>query len=405
LKASVRKGCAIPIDRSDIRPRSNCIRFEDSEMARREDITHPEDKIETQSGSRPNASQTGEKTLLGLLLIGIFYTLYFARAIIVPVLLALFLTAILRPIVHHMHRLRVPESLGAAVAVVFLAGLLVAGVYELSDPAAKWLDQGPIVLTQLKYKLYPLQKTIKDAQKTSDKITEMTDVQKKEEKVVVKGPSLARQVFGYAKSSTLTALIVLFLLYFLLGFGGSSIRRISPDPTLTCQGPRWIAYIDDIGSQISVYIRTLSLINLGLGMATVILMAILGMPNPILWGVLAALFNFIPYLGAMVMTGIIGIVSFVTFESWNEILLPPLLFLCLTGLEGLVVQTLAMGKQFRLNPVIVFISFLIWGWLWGPVGALFAVSITGKTTRREVKKKLEPCVRDGRRTGLVHIGI
>jgi predicted PurR-regulated permease PerM len=332
-------------------------------------------KIEAQkSAGRTPTSRGGERTLLGLLLMGISYTLYFARGIILPVLLALFLTALLQPIVRHMRRLRVPESVGAAVAVLFLAGLMVTGVYELSDPAARWLDEGPMVLNQLKYKLHPLQKTIKDAQATSDKIKEMTDTQGKEQRVIVKGPSLANQVFGYARSFTLTALIVLFLLYFFLGFGNASIRHMSPD-TCSREGSRWIRYIDEISGQIGIYIQTLSLINLGLGLATAILMAVLGMPNPILWGVLAAVLNFIPYLGAMVTTSIIGIVSFITFDSWSRIFLPPVLFLFLTGMEGLVIQTLTMGKRFSLNPVMVFLSFLIWGWMWGPVGVFLAVPI------------------------------
>jgi predicted PurR-regulated permease PerM len=334
------------------------------------------DKIE----SRKPAPQTqeprmGGKPLLGVLVIGIFYTLYFAKGLILPVLLALLLTALLKPIVYYLRRLRLPESVGAAVAVISLAGLVVTGVYQLSDPAAKWLDEGPIVLNQLRYKLYPLQKGIENAQETTDKIEEMTDIKGKEERVVIKGPSLAKQVFGYAKSFALTAVIVLFLLYFFLGFGIASIRCMSLDPILTSERSRWVTYLDDIGGKISIYIQTLSLINLGLGLATTILMAILGMPNPILWGVLAALLNFIPYLGGMVTTSIIGIVSFITFDSWSRIVLPPALFLCLTGTEGMVVQTLTMGKRFSLNPVMVFLSFLIWGWLWGPFGVFFAVPI------------------------------
>jgi predicted PurR-regulated permease PerM len=324
---------------------------------------------------RTERSRTLERTLLALLFIGIFYTIYFAKAIIVPVLLALILTALFKPVVHQMHRLRVPESIGAAVAVLLFAGLVTLGVYRLSDPAAKWLDKAPIVLSHLRYKLYPFQKTIRDAQKTTSKIEEMTNIREKEQKVVVEGPSLAQRVFGYAKSFALTALIVLFLLYFLLGFGSASIKRMSANDARSRELSRWKGYFEDISGQVGIYIQTLSLINLGLGVATSILMAILGMPNPILWGVLSALLNFIPYVGAMVMTIMIGIVSFITFESWSKILLAPVLFLCLTGLEGLVVQTLTLGKRLALNPVMVFLSFLVWGWLWGPVGVFLAVPI------------------------------
>jgi predicted PurR-regulated permease PerM len=312
--------------------------------------------------------------LAGIFLIGVFYTLHFARDLILPILLALFLAVVLQPIVNHLHRLRVPESIGSAVVVLLLVSLLAAGIYQLSSPLAEWLDRGPMILNQISDKLYPLGKTIEEAKETTDKLEELADLQKGDRKVIVKGPSLAQLIVGQAGSFTLTAVIVLLLLFFFMAFGSTSIRRLVRDFNGT-SNDTWVVYFSDIRREVGVYLQTLSLINIGLGLTTTILMAVLGMPNPMLWGTMAAILHLVPYLGGLVMTSIIAIVSALTFDSWVRILMPPLLYALLNGLEGEVIWPLIMGKRLTLNPAAVFLSVLIWGWLWGPIGVLMAVPI------------------------------
>jgi predicted PurR-regulated permease PerM len=104
-------------------------------------------------------------------------------------------------------------------------------------------------------------------------------------------------------------------------------------------------------------------------------MMALGMPNPALWGILAGVMNFSPYAGALLTLGVIGMVSLLTFDQWSAIVLPPLAFLLLTGLEGQLVSPLVVGRRLTLEPVAVFLSILFWGWLWGLPGMLLAVPI------------------------------
>ena len=314
------------------------------------------------------------RALAGIFLIGLFYTLYFARDLILPILLALFMAALLFPIVNHLHRLRVPESIGSGVVVLMLVGLLAAGIYQLSSPFADWLDRAPTILSQVRHKLYPLEKTIEGAKETTDQLEEMADLQKGDRKVIIKGPSLAQQVVGRARSFTLTAVIVLLLLFFFMAFGSASIRRLVMDFNETGSHP-WVVYFGEIRREVGVYLQTLCLINIGLGLTTTILMAVLGMPNPMLWGTMAAILHFVPYLGGLAMTSIIAVVSVLTFDSSVRILMPPLLYALLNALEGEVIWPLIMGKRLTLNPAAVFLSILVWGWLWGPIGVLMAVPI------------------------------
>lgn len=315
------------------------------------------------------------RILLGLLLLALVYTLYFAKDIIVIILLALFLATLLHPVVRFLHRHRIPKSIGAGAVVLFLSGVLVTAGYQLSGPAAKWLDQGPQVLNEIKYKLFSLQETIKDAQETTEKLEEMTQTDAKQERVVVEGPSLSNIFFNYAKSLLINCVILILLLYFFLGFGSFSFLCMSPDASDSCTSSKRRQYPKYIQDEVSMYIQTLSLINLGLGICISLLMTVLGMPNPILWGVLTVFFNFIPYLGAAVMAVILGIVSFISFNAWLEIVLPPLVYLALTTLEGDVVRPLIMGRKLDLNPLMVFLSLVFWGWLWGPVGVFLAVPL------------------------------
>ncbi len=103
--------------------------------------------------------------------------------------------------------------------------------------------------------------------------------------------------------------------------------------------------------------------------------ALFGMPNPLLWGAVAGAFNFIPYLGGAVTTVILAIVSFVTYDRWFDILLPPLVFILINGLEGYIITPVIVGKQLSLNPIVIFLSLLFWGWIWGVVGLFLATPI------------------------------
>jgi len=131
----------------------------------------------------------------------------------------------------------------------------------------------------------------------------------------------------------------------------------------------------DVETTVSAYLATVTLINAGLGVAVGLAMWLLGVPNPALWGALAAVFNFIPYLGSIVMAGILTIVSAGTFSDVGQIFLTPAVFLTLTSLEGYLVTPTILGRRLALNHVAIFVSIIFWGWLWGVAGALLAAPL------------------------------
>jgi predicted PurR-regulated permease PerM len=166
---------------------------------------------------------------------------------------------------------------------------------------------------------------------------------------------------------------VTILLYFLLASGDLFLLK------LVRVLPRFedkkiaVTIVHEVRHDVSHYLLTITLINIGLGVATGIAMFWLGMPNPLLWGVMAASFNFIPYLGAMASAIILTLVALLTFDELGRILLVPGVFLVLTSLEGGFVTPAIVGRRLTLNPVAIFVWLTFWGWLWGVPGMLLAV--------------------------------
>jgi predicted PurR-regulated permease PerM len=99
-------------------------------------------------------------------------------------------------------------------------------------------------------------------------------------------------------------------------------------------------------------------------------MYLIGMPNPVLWGVMAGFLVFLPYLGPLIGISIITIVAFLTFNSIGRILLAPAIYIALETLQGQIITPIVLGVRFALNPVAVFVWLIFWGWMWGIIGAL-----------------------------------
>jgi predicted PurR-regulated permease PerM len=165
------------------------------------------------------------------------------------------------------------------------------------------------------------------------------------------------------------------LLYFMLASGDLVLRKTVRVLPRLQDKKRAVDIFRQAERDISTYLVTITLVNITLGAVTAAAMYLLGMPNPVLWGVLAAVLNYVPYLGPLTTFGVIALVSLLTFDQLSEAILPPLVFLGLTSLEGQVLTPLFLGRRLTLNPVAVFLALLIWGWLWGIPGILLAVPL------------------------------
>lgn len=315
--------------------------------------------------------------LTGLFVLAAFYTLYFARSFFLPIVLALLLSLLLSPVVRALRRLRIPEPAGAGLVLLALLGALGFGVYELADPAAEWTQKAPQSLRQIERKLRDLKKPVQALGRATaqvEKIAQVTGSQGTRT-VEVKPVSLGQRLFSQATELVAGGLVMFILLYFLLASGDLFLRKlIRVLPSLEDKR-RAVEIARQMESDISAYLSTITLINLGVGLAVWGATAWLGLPNPVLWGVLAFLTNYIPYLGAVVMIAVLAMVGFLTFDEVGQALLAPGSFVVINLIESYVATPLVLGRRLTLNPVVIFLGLTFWGWIWGIAGALLAVPI------------------------------
>jgi len=314
----------------------------------------------------------------GLFILAMFYTFYFARSLLLPVVLALLLSLILYPAVRTLKRILVPEPIGAAAVVATLTALLAWGLLQLFEPASDWVAKMPQVATQVERKLSHFRKSVEQVSSAAAKVEALANVDgaaKRPQEVVAKSPSILSRVLSGTQNVLIAAGATVVLLYFLLASGDLFLRKlVRALPTLEDKRTA-VAVARTIQSAIARYLFTVTCINIGLGVATATLMHYLGMPNAVLWGVMVALFNYVPYVGPAVSGTVLTMVAFLIFDDIADVVLVPLSFLALVTVEGQFITPILTGRSLTLNPVVIFLSMLLWGWIWGVIGALMAVPI------------------------------
>jgi predicted PurR-regulated permease PerM len=298
-----------------------------------------------------------------------------ARSLLLPIFLALFLSAFLQPLVKKLNRFRIPDSAGAAVVLLLFVVVFGGAVYQLSAPAADWMKRGPDLLRRVDYKLWKVKQAIKEAEKKTQQLEDMTKLNGSEEKVAVKGPSLAERAFTRTWSFLATVTVVLALVYFLLAQGRWTLHRLAESLQDGDHRERLDRLLLRIQQDIVSYLSTIAVVYLITGTLTAVAMSLLGMPTPALWGGVAFALHFIPFLGPITTFLILCTVSAMVFETWLRIILPPSVYLVLAVLEGHFVTPIILGRHLTLNPIMVFVAFLFWGWMWGIPGVFLAVPI------------------------------
>ena len=318
--------------------------------------------------------------LTGLFLLAAFYTLFFTRSFLLPIVLAGLITLLLEPIVRGLKRgLRVPEPLGAAVLLLALLGGLGFGIYQLSQPAYDWIAKAPQSLRKVELRLRELKRPVQTLGKATESVAKMAQVASPSgtrPAVAVQQPSLGSWLAGQATDIVAGSAIMCILIFFLLASGDLFLRKLIKVMPSAGQKKQAAEIVRVLQSEVSTYLTTVTFINLGLGTATGLAMWWIGLPNPVLWGVMVAVANYIPYLGAGLCYLVFLFVGFLTFNSLPHALLPAGAFLVLNVTEAYFVSPLILGRRLTLNPVVIFLSLTFWTWLWGIAGAILAVPIT-----------------------------
>jgi predicted PurR-regulated permease PerM len=291
----------------------------------------------------------------------------------------LLLSYLLRPIIRGLSKIKIFPHVGSALLLLSLVSLFGYGISFLAAPAAGWVEKAPYSLHQLQQKLVPLRKPMEKVAQASGAIENLTATTPppatKATTIEVKQHSLTNELMVDTPAFIAGALTMLILLYFLLAYDGVFLAKlIKLMPTLSDK-KRAVAIAHEIEAQVSRYLFTVTIINCCLGCAVGAAVGALGLPNPAMWGAMVAILNFIPYLGAL--TGIVCMTlgAVLSFNSISYAMVFPACYFVLATLEGNFITPMVMGRSLTLNPVLVLLSLVFWGWMWGIVGIILAVPI------------------------------
>lgn len=336
-------------------------------------IGHDGDGPAPKPGASDSDIRTAKRALLAILFFLVLGVCYLAQEVIVPLLVALLLALLLSPIVTFLeHKLRLPRFLGALLTTVALVAGLLYGIFSLALPAKEWIAHAPATLQTIEQRFSQFRQPIKQAQEASRKIDELTQPATSSAPVATAQPGLLSSIATGTPHVLEKIAAVLLLVYFFLSSGDGFLRRmVEIAPTLH-EKKVVVAIAREVQDEMSLYLMTVSSINFGLGVATAIIVALMGVPNPLLWGAVACLLNFAPYVGPACTGLALALAGFATFDTLGHALAVPGAFFTLTIIEGQLITPTIIGRRLSLNPAVVFVWLMLWGWMWGIVGLLLA---------------------------------
>jgi predicted PurR-regulated permease PerM len=339
----------------------------------------PAGRDQDQAASQRNGDHRAsarDVAIVGLFVLAVVYTLHVAQSLLLPIVLAVLLDFMLSPVIRWLKRFRIPEPFGAGLVVLLLLAGVSVTVYQLSSPASEWIARTPASIDRVRHRLDAIRKPVEQMSRAAQRVEQATDVAPdRTPQVAIKGPSLVSQMFGGTASLIGNATMVVFLLYFLLAAGDLFLQKLVTVLPQLRDKKKAVQIARETEAQISVYLFTTVLINTGVGIVTGFVLYFLGMPNPVLWGVVAGVLNFVPYIGAVANTVVLAMAAFVTFESTTHALMIPAAFLGLNLIESNLVTPVILGRRMRLNTVAVFVGLIFWWYIWGITGAIIAVPL------------------------------
>jgi predicted PurR-regulated permease PerM len=313
-----------------------------------------------------------------LICLGVIAFLYFARPVVLPVVLACMAGMTLKPLIRWLSWCHIPPATSAVVVVCLLVCAIGICFFELGRPALKWMDEAPQHMTELRQrveKIFPRITRFNQAAAAVNNLGATGNEQEKDMVVEIKTSRVSSTLINWTGTFLAGVGETFVLLYLLLASGDLFLQKlVRVMPTLRDK-KRAVDISHEVQQNISNYLFSVSLINLGLGLFVGGGLYFMGVPDAAMWGMLAAVLNFVPYFGPIAGVTVLAGVGLLTFGTLWQGLLPPAWYLLLHLLEANLITPVLLGRRFTLNPVVIFVSLIFWTWLWGVPGALLSVPI------------------------------
>jgi predicted PurR-regulated permease PerM len=316
-----------------------------------------------------------------LLVLGSIAFLYFARPVVLPVFIAVMAATTLKPLMRGLAYLRVPTVPSAIlVFVLLLAGAAVAFV-EVGRPAIAWMDDAPQHLADLRERaerLFPNAHRMTDAVNAVNQLAAAPvkkDPRQRVETVEIHDQRGGNSLLNWTGTALAGLGEVLVLIYLILSSGDMFMQKLVRVMPSLREKKRAVEVTREIQHNISVYLFSVTGINVALGVVAAFGFYAMGLPKPAMWGMVIALLNYVPYFGPVVGMILVGAAGFLSFDTVGLAVMPGAWYLLLHLVESNFVTPILLGRRFTLNPVAIFVSLMFWFWLWGIPGALLSVPI------------------------------
>jgi predicted PurR-regulated permease PerM len=314
----------------------------------------------------------------GIFILLLLAACYGAAEIVLPIVVAFVLMLVLQPAMRFLQRWHVPRGLAAAALIILLFGALGGLGTALSGPAASWAEKVPAGLPKLQERLSFLSRPITAFQRLVAR-AETLNSETKPLAVAVEGNRLSDRLLSGTRSAVSGVLETVLVLFFLLIAGDTFLRRLVEVLPHFRNKRQAVDISQQIESDISAYLVTITLMNAGVGVATGIVAATCGLEDPILWGVIAFLLNYVPILGPMIGVITFLLVGLLSIDTLWVAFLPAGLYLAIHMIEGETVTPMLLARRFTINPVLVIVALVFWYWMWGVPGAILATPMLAVT--------------------------
>jgi predicted PurR-regulated permease PerM len=319
----------------------------------------------------------------GLFMLALLAALYAGREIVLPIVLAIILDLLLQPALRLLERLHVPRMLGALLLIAVLFGTIVAFVTGMSGPASSWaakLPEGvPRLQEHLSFLRAPIEAVRQFWQQAQGYVSGDSQPAASTSQAPAIGAGLLLSIFSNTSAFAAGFLETVLVLFFLLLSGDTFLRRLVEVLPNFSDKRQAVEISQHIEHDISAYLITITIMNAAVGLTTALVMWLCGLGDPILWGAVAFLLNYVPILGPMIGVAMFTLAGLLTAKTLWLALLPAGLYFVIHLVEGEIITPTLLARRFTLNRVLVILALIFWYWMWGVPGAILAVPMLAIT--------------------------
>lgn len=338
----------------------------------------------TAVAARSAAASALHRPLIVLAVCAVGVVGYLARDFLIPTAGAVVLALVLTPVASAFERARLPNTPAAAASVSLLA-LVLAGILAVAIPSiSSWAEQAPYLTYTLERKLQGLRKSLAIVKEVSDRVEQAASATAAPtgpttpaaaEKVVVREKSLLSELASTTPGVVLQIGYAGVLAFMLLAHRNSHRRQLLRIPATWAMRVRLARMLRDINDRVGHYLFALAVIYTCVAIASAVALALLGVPNAVVWGVVMGLASFVPFVGAPAVIAMTTLVALLSFEDWQTIVAVPVVLTVIHFAESQFLTPTFVSRRCALNTVAVFATVALLGWMWGVIGAIVAVPL------------------------------